>query len=123
MESWAKQGVHLLNAVLTVQSGEANSHAGKGWEDFTDHVIQVLSNDRDNNINNNGLVFLLWGAPAAKKAAQVTNDKKHVVIKCSHPSPLSATKTNTPFLGSRCFSRANAALEELGEDTIDWNVP
>ena len=116
LESWAKQGVLLLNAVLTVRSGEANSHSGKGWEDFTDQIIQILNEQRD------GLVFLLWGAPAAKKAAKV-DPQTHVVIKCSHPSPLSATKTSAPFLGSRCFSRANAALEEMGEEPVDWSVP
>jgi uracil-DNA glycosylase len=122
LESWAKQGVLLLNTVLTVRCGEANSHAGKGWESFTDHILQLLSKDRE------GIIFLLWGAPAAKKAALIdtktkNNKKNHIVIQCSHPSPLSATKTKTPFLGSRCFSRVNAALEELGEDIIDWNIP
>lgn len=116
LESWAKQGVLLLNAVLTVRSGKANSHSGKGWEDFRDQVIQVLNDKRDS-----GLVFLLWGSPAAKKASRV-DDRKHIVIKCSHPSPLSAAKTNLPFLGSKCFSKANAALEDFGEEPIDWNV-
>jgi uracil-DNA glycosylase len=116
LESWAKQGVLLLNTVLTVRSGEPNSHAGKGWESFTDHILQTVNKELD------GVVFLLWGAPAAKKAALVNRKKNHAVIQCSHPSPLSATKTKTPFLGSRCFSRVNAALDNLGEDEIDWNI-
>lgn len=117
LESWTRQGVLLLNTVLTVRSGEPNSHAGKGWESFTDHILQTVNKERD------GVVFLLWGAPAAKKAALVDRKKNHVVIQCSHPSPLSATKTKTPFLGSRCFSRVNSALHDLGEEEIDWNIP
>ena len=115
LEYWAQQGVLLLNTVLTVRRGEANSHSRKGWEDFTDAIIRVLNEERE------GLVFLLWGLPAAKKA-QGVDDTKHVIIQTSHPSPLGATKTASPFLGSRCFSRANRALEDTGKTPIDWNV-
>lgn len=115
LEHWAKQGVLLLNTVLTVRRGEANSHAKQGWEDFTNTIIHVL-NERPH-----GLVFLLWGNPAKTKA-QGVDESKHVIIGTSHPSPLGATKTNSPFLGSRCFSRANKALEDLGNAPIDWSV-
>lgn len=115
LEHWAEQGVLLLNAVLTVRQGEANSHAKQGWEVFTDEVIATLNREKE------GLVFLLWGNPAAKKASGV-DDKRHTVIRTSHPSPLGATKTTSPFLGSRCFSRANKALDEYGQAPIDWNV-
>jgi uracil-DNA glycosylase len=115
LEHWAKQGVLLLNTVLTVRRGQANSHANQGWEEFTDSAIQQLNEKRE------GLVFLLWGNPAAKKAAGV-DASRHTVIKTSHPSPLGATKTASPFLGSHCFSRANAALAAAGQDPIDWNV-
>jgi uracil-DNA glycosylase len=115
LEHWAEQGVLLLNTVLTVRQGQANSHSKKGWEDFTDAVIDEL------NTNCEGLVFLLWGSPAAKKAKNV-DESKHTVIRTSHPSPLGATKTNSPFLGSRCYSRVNAALEEANKTPIDWNV-
>lgn len=116
LEHWAEQGVLLLNTVLTVKQGQANSHSKKGWEEFTDAVIDEL-----NTNSCEGLVFLLWGNPAAKKAKNV-DESKHTVIRTSHPSPLGATKTNSPFLGSRCFSRANAALEEANKTPIDWNV-
>ena len=115
LEHWAEQGVLLLNTVLTVRQGEANSHAKRGWEDFTDSMINILNNERE------GLVFLLWGNPAAKKAAGV-DKSKHVIIQCSHPSPLGATKTKSPFIGSRVFSRANKALEDMGKGPIDWNI-
>lgn len=117
LESWAQQGVLLLNAVLTVRNGEANSHKSRGWEKFTDEIIQLLNDKKEK-----GIVFLLWGNPAAKKASCVDEDK-HVVIRTSHPSPLGATKTDSPFLSSRCFSRANAALEEMGHAPIDWTIP
>jgi uracil-DNA glycosylase len=116
LESWAEQGVLLLNTVLTVRRGQANSHATKGWEDFTDEVVRIL-NDRDDKI-----VFLLWGRPAAQKAGKAVDPDKHIVITTSHPSPLGATKTAVPFLSSRCFSRANKALRQIGKDPIDWNV-
>jgi uracil-DNA glycosylase len=115
LEHWAQQGVLLLNAVLTVRQGKANSHAHQGWEDFTDSIIETLNEEKE------GLVFLLWGNPAAKKASGV-DDQRHTVIKTSHPSPLGATKTASPFLGSRCFSRANEALEKYDKSPIDWGV-
>ena len=116
LEYWAKQGVLLLNTVLTVRRGKANSHAKMGWEEFTDEIISIVNNQQEH------VVFLLWGNNAAKKAANV-DDSKHFIIHCSHPSPLGAAKTKTPFLGSKCFSRANTALEKFGKETIDWNVP
>jgi uracil-DNA glycosylase len=115
LEHWARQGVLLLNSVLTVRRGQANSHAGKGWEELTDFIIQHL------NKHSYPLVFLLFGNPAYKKAKQV-DDSKHILIRTSHPSPLGASKTVSPFLGSRCFSRCNQALEDRGLDPIDWNV-
>jgi uracil-DNA glycosylase len=134
LECWSRRGVLLLNTVLTVRRGEANSHARRGWEEFTDEVVRILSeeDDRNNNDNNNddedgggagqrGKVFLLWGRPAAQKARNV-DTAKHAVIQTSHPSPLGATKTATPFLTSKCFSRANRALVEMGRRPIDWNV-
>mmetsp|Transcript_20672 Transcript_20672/g.49059 ORF Transcript_20672/g.49059 Transcript_20672/m.49059 type:complete len:719 (+) Transcript_20672:26-2182(+) len=115
LESWAKQGVLLLNTVLTVRSGEANSHKGKGWEDFSDAVVSAINEDE------NPRVFLLWGRPAAQKAKSV-DTSKHVVISTSHPSPLGATKTSSPFLGSKCFSRTNHALAKMGVQPIDWQI-
>lgn len=115
LEHWARQGVLLLNTVLTVRRGEANSHAGQGWERVTDAIIHVV------NAKSDGVVFLLWGNPAHKKAASV-DSANHFIIRSSHPSPLGATKTKSPFLGSRCFSRANDALKKMGKDPIDWNV-
>ena len=112
--SWATQGVLPLNTVLTVRRGQANSHARRGWEQFTDEIIGTL-NEKE------GLVFLLWGGPAQKKAASV-DTTKHTIIKTSHPSPLGASKTRSPFLGSKCFSRANKALIDHGKDPIDWSV-
>ena len=113
LEHWAKQGVLLLNAVLTVQMGMAASHQGKGWELFTDAVIRAV----------NGLpqpvVFILWGAYAQKKAAFV-DTSRHLVIKSPHPSPLSA---HNGFFGSRPFSRANAFLVSKGYPPIDWRLP
>lgn len=115
LQYWAEQGVLLLNTVLTVRQGEANSHKDKGWESLTDAIIAGLNDQSD------GLVFLLWGNPAHRKAAAVDR-QKHVVICTSHPSPLGATKTQNPFLGSKCFSRANSGLVEMGKEPIDWNV-
>ena len=112
---WADQGVLLLNTVLTVRAGEANSHAKQGWEVFTDTIIDTLNERKE------GLVFLLWGNPAQRKASSV-DESRHTVIRTSHPSPLGATKTKAPFLGSRCFSRTNEALEAAGKEPIDWNV-
>jgi uracil-DNA glycosylase len=118
LEHWAKQGVLLLNAVLTVRQGEANSHAKKGWEEFTDAVIEKLTADEKHA----GLVFLLWGNAAQKKAEAVVDGSKHTIICTSHPSPLGATKTGSPFLGSKCFSRTNTELINLGKEPIDWNL-
>lgn len=113
----------MINTVLTVQSGNANSHKNKGWEHVTDEIIKAV--DRRSKANGKGVVFLLWGAPATKKATTVlgATSSRHTIICTSHPSPLGATKTKSPFTGSRCFSRANEALKELGYDTqIDWRV-
>lgn len=112
LESWAKQGVLLLNAVLTVEAGRAASHQGKGWEKFTDAVIAQV------NALPRPVVFILWGSYAQKKAAFV-DAAKHCVIKSAHPSPLSA---HNGFFGSHPFSRANAFLESRGEKPIDWRI-
>jgi uracil-DNA glycosylase len=104
-----------MNCVLTVRQGEANSHAKKGWEEFTDEVIRVLNEEKD------GLVFLLWGSAAQKKAS-VVDENRHTLIQTSHPSPLGATKTKSPFLGSRCFSRANEALKSYDKEPVDWDI-
>jgi uracil-DNA glycosylase len=109
---WAERGVMLLNAVLTVRQAEPNSHKDKGWEKFTDAAIRAL-NDRERPV-----VFALWGAYAQKKAKLVTAPQ-HRVVKAAHPSPLSMKK----FLGSRPFSTINNALEEVGEEPIDWQIP
>ena len=116
LTAWASRGVLLLNTTLTVRRGEANSHAKKGWEQFTDAVIRVLDKRAGQ-----GLVFVLWGKPASAKCAAI-DARRHRVIRSSHPSPLGATKTAEPFIGSRCFSRANAALVELGHEPIDWSL-
>jgi uracil-DNA glycosylase len=107
---WAEQGVLLLNAVLTVRAGQANSHQGKGWETFTDAIIRALGEKET------PVVFLLWGAYAGKKAALI-DQKKNTIIKSAHPSPLSA---RNGFFGSKPFSAVNAALEKNGLPTIDW---
>jgi uracil-DNA glycosylase len=113
LESWAKQGVLLLNAVLTVEQGMAGSHAGKGWELFTDRVIAELNARREN------LVFVLWGAYAQKKG-QFIDRNRHLVIATAHPSPLSASRG---FLGSRPFSKINEYLKKTGRTPIDWQLP
>ena len=107
---WAKQGVFLLNTVLTVRSGEANSHRKRGWEQFTDHVIVQL------NQRPEGLVFILWGKSAENKTKLIDCDR-HVVIASAHPSPLSAHRG---FFGSKPFSRCNEALLKLGHSQIQW---
>lgn len=113
LESWASQGVLLLNSVLTVQEANAASHAGKGWERFTDAVIrQVAARDEPT-------VFILWGSYAQKKAAFV-DSSRHLVLKSVHPSPLSAYGG---FFGSKPFSKANAFLQEKGRGTVDWRLP
>jgi len=110
---WAKQGVMLLNNVLTVQAGLAASHQGMGWEKFTDAVIAAL-NERERPI-----VFILWGKHAMEKAAAIDR-KRHFVITSPHPSPFAAHRG---FFGSRPFSRANAFLREIGSREIDWCIP
>lgn len=113
LEYWAKQGVLLLNSVLTVERSRAASHQGKGWERFTDAVIARV------NTQETPAVFLLWGAYAQKKAAFV-NPARHLVLKAAHPSPLSA---HNGFFGCRHFSQANAFLEQKGVEPIDWQLP
>jgi len=113
LQSWAEQGVLLLNAVLTVERGQAGSHQGKGWERFTDSVVQLLNEERE------GLVFMLWGNYARQKGT-VINRNKHLVLNAPHPSPLSA---HQGFLGCRHFSQANQYLEVHGQKPIDWSVP
>jgi uracil-DNA glycosylase len=110
LESWARQGVLLLNSTLTVRSGAPTSHAGKGWEEFTDEALKVLAARPE------PMVFLLWGAYAQRKGAFLEGTR-HVMIKSPHPSPLSAYRG---FFGSRPFSRANAALAGWGKTPIDW---
>lgn len=110
LEHWAQQGVLLLNAVLTVERGQAGAHQGKGWERFTDKVVQLLNDERD------GIVFLLWGSYAIKKGA-VIDRKRHLVLTAPHPSPLSAYRG---FFGCKHFSRANQFLEEKGITPIKW---
>lgn len=113
LEAWAEQGVLMLNTCLTVRSGEAGSHHGKGWEIFTDRVLHVVA------AKEHPVVFILWGASARKK--QTTLDlSRHVVVESAHPSPLSA---HNGFFGSRPFSRTNAALESAGLPPIDWSLP
>jgi len=112
LQSWANQGVLLLNSVLTVESGRANAHQGKGWELFTDQVISRL-NDLPQPI-----VFVLWGAYAQKKGSMI-DEARHLVIRSPHPSPLSAYRG---FFGSRPFSQINRYLREHGLSEIDWNV-
>lgn len=109
---WAKQGVLLLNTVLTVRAHEANSHRGIGWEEFTDAAIRIL-NDQDRPI-----VFMLWGKPAQMKKVML-NNPRHLVLEAPHPSPLSAYRG---FFGCRHFSRANAFLEDHGIMPIDWQI-
>ncbi len=110
LEPWARQGVLLLNAVLTVERGRAGSHQGKGWEIFTDRVVDALCRHREH------LVFLLWGSYARKKGASIDRDR-HLVLTAPHPSPLSAHRG---FFGCRHFSKANAYLEAHGQRPIDW---
>ena len=109
---WAKQGVLLLNTVLTVRAHEANSHRGIGWEEFTDAVIRIL------NQQDRAIVFMLWGRPAQMKKSMLDNPK-HLVLEAPHPSPLSAYRG---FFGCRHFSRANAFLEDHGIAPVDWQI-
>ncbi|WP_428122833.1 uracil-DNA glycosylase [Candidatus Poriferisodalis sp.] len=112
LEPWARQGVLLLNAFLTVRARSAASHRSAGWETFTDEVIRAVSAKPER------VVFILWGAFARRKKTLV-DMTRHVVIESAHPSPLSA---HNGFLGSRPFSRANAALAEAGRDPVDWSL-
>jgi len=113
LESWTKQGVLLLNAVLTVEGSNANSHEGKGWEIFTDKIINVVNEHCEN------VVFMLWGNYAQQKGA-IIDDKKHLVLRAAHPSPLSAYRG---FFGCKHFSEANINLVENGKTAISWNIP
>ena len=113
LESWARQGILLLNAVLTVRAHAPNSHKGKGWEPFTDGIIRAV------NARPVPVVFVLWGAFAQKKKA-LLDTTRHIVVEGAHPSPLSARRG---FFGSRPFSKTNAALRAAGRPEIDWQVP
>lgn len=112
LTKWASEGVMLLNTVLTVREGEANSHKNRGWEHFTDRVISLL-NEREKPV-----IFLLWGANAKEKLSLITG-KQHFVLSTVHPSPLSATRG---FFGCRHFSKTNAILTSIGETPIDWQI-
>ena len=109
---WAKQGVLLLNTVLTVRAHQANSHRNIGWEEFTDAAISAV------NRQDRPIVFMLWGRPAQMKA-ELLDNPKHLILKAPHPSPLSAYRG---FFGCRHFSQANRFLEEHGETPIDWQI-
>ncbi|KRL99728.1 uracil-DNA glycosylase [Liquorilactobacillus satsumensis] len=113
LEKWAKQGVLLLNTVLTVRNGQAFSHRGKGWEQLTDKAISSLS------ARTEPVVFILWGRSAQDKI-KLIDEKRNVVLSSAHPSPLSAHRG---FFGSRPFSKTNAALTAMGEQPIDWQLP
>ena len=113
LTSWAKQGVLMINAVLTVEQANAGSHQKKGWEQFTDKVIHVINEQLD------GVVFLLWGSYAQKKAAFV-DQNKHLVLKSVHPSPLSAHRG---FFGNHQFSQANEFLISRGKQPVNWQLP
>lgn len=110
LESWARRGVLLLNTTLTVRAGQAASHQGQGWEIFTDQVIRSVAAKTEH------VVFILWGAPSRKKKALI-DTSRHTVIESAHPSPLSA---HHGFFGSRPFSRANQALEDHGQEAVNW---
>ena len=112
LQNWAEQGVLLLNSVLTVESGSANAHQGKGWETFTDKVITTV------NDSTRPVVFVLWGAYAQKKAAFI-DETRHLVLRSPHPSPLSAYRG---FFGSRPFSEINEFLKQHGQCEINWQV-
>jgi uracil-DNA glycosylase len=112
LEEWAKQGVLLLNATLTVRASTPGSHQKQGWEEFTDQVIKTISDKKE------GIVFILWGAFAQSKAALI-DDKKHFIIKSAHPSPFSADRG---FFGSKPFSKTNEILRKEGKKEIDWQI-
>jgi uracil-DNA glycosylase len=110
---WAEQGVLLLNAVLTVEAGQPTSHQKHGWEEFTDHVIDVLNEQREH------IVFILWGAYAQRKGQRINQDK-HLVLKAAHPSPLAANRGG--FFGCKVFSKSNNYLKQHGIEPIDWQL-
>lgn len=112
LKKWARQGVLMLNTVLTVRAHQANSHQGKGWEQFTDAVIQAV------NAQDRPIVYMLWGRPAQSKIPMLTNPN-HLILKAPHPSPLSAYRG---FFGCKHFSQANAFLKEHGISPIDWQI-
>jgi uracil-DNA glycosylase len=112
LEKWAKQGVLLLNASLTVEAGKPQSHANIGWEKFTDKVIQVLNEQKQ------GLIFILWGSPAQRKG-QIIDPTRHTILKAPHPSPLSAHRG---FFGCKHFSKTNELLHKMGKTEIDWSL-
>ncbi len=112
LEKWAKQGVLLLNTVLTVRAHQAASHQGKGWEQFTDAIIQAV------NAQERPIVYMLWGRPAQSKIPMLTNPR-HLILKAPHPSPLSAYRG---FFGCRHFSQANEFLQKNGVKEIDWQI-
>lgn len=110
---WAEQGVLLLNAVLTVEAAQPTSHQKRGWEEFTDHVIDVLNEQREH------IVFILWGAYAQRKGQRI-DQNKHLVLKAAHPSPLSANRGG--FFGCKVFSKTNNYLKQHGIEPIDWQL-
>ena len=110
---WAEQGVLLLNAVLTVEAGQPTSHQKRGWDEFTDHVIDVLNEQREH------IVFILWGAYAQRKGQRINQDK-HLVLKAAHPSPLAANRGG--FFGCKVFSKSNNYLKQHGIEPIDWQL-
>ena len=112
LKKWADEGVLLLNAVLTVRAHQANSHKDIGWEEFTDAAIRAV------NTQDRPIVFMLWGAPAGRKAA-LLNNPKHLILKAPHPSPLSAYRG---FFGCRHFSKANDFLQKNGVEPVDWQI-
>ncbi|MDG0974153.1 MAG: uracil-DNA glycosylase [Crocinitomicaceae bacterium] len=111
LSHWAQQGVLLLNATLTVRAHEAGSHQNKGWETFTDHVIQRISKEKE------GIIFLLWGG-FAKKKAQLINPNKHHILTSGHPSPLSANRGL--WFGNKHFSKTNELLRNMGKEVVEW---
>jgi len=113
LKPWAEQGVLMLNTLLTVRAHEAFSHKDKGWEEFTDAIIKAV------NAQDRPIVFMLWGSPAQKKASML-NNKKHLILKAPHPSPLSAYRG---FFGCKHFSKCNEFLKENGIEPIDWQIP
>lgn len=112
LDAWAKQGVLLLNAVLTVEHSNANAHQGKGWEQFTDKVIETVNHECE------GVVFMLWGSYAQKKGAQI-DQQRHCVLKAPHPSPLSAHRG---FFGCKHFSQANNYLQQQDKTAVNWQL-